>query len=994
MQMLLPGYEDPSDQFDPRFKLFHELMSRKVREILLISTPYDAWVMEEDCRLSEAIVHEYRGLNLSQPPRLSWVSSAEAAMVALEEKEFDLVIIMPRVADSSALTAAEKIKDRAPGVPIMLLCHRMEETLGTAVTPSSPSSPFQRTFIWTGNSDLLLAIIKHTEDQNNVAHDTRFAGIRVIILVEDSPEYLSALLPVFYRELVSQTQAVMEEGLNEEHRLLAMRARPKILVADSYENAMGLYREFEPYVLGVISDTRFPRGGRLDDDAGVEFLKTIKAERFDIPMLLMSSDPRNAPKARSIPAVFVDKNTPSLLSDVRSFFLEHLGFGDFVFRSPLGREIGRASNLRELERRLHSIPEASFVYHSNRNDFSRWLFARSEIELATRVRPFREGDFSSAESRRRFLIALIHARRMRRQKGVVVDFDPRAFDEDTEFFKIGTGSLGGKARGLSFVSALLHRQRGLSEKFPGVEIAVPQTLVITTEVFEAFVEENGLRPLAKMDLADEVIADRFMEGVFPLQFRELLRGFLSHFHYPLAVRSSSLLEDAQFRAYAGLYKTYMLPNDHPDLDCRLEHLINAVKMVFASTYFQGPKAFSRRVGYRTEEEKMAVIVQKLAGERYGNYFYPAISGVAQSHNYYPAPRMKPDEGVASIALGLGKAVMEGEKVMRFCPCYPELALQYASLQDTLANAQRFFYALRLQEPFCRLGVNDAETLSKREIADAREEMPVKTLAGTYIPDENRIHDGSDMPGYPVLTFAQVLKYGMFPLAGILKELLAVGQAGMGFPVELEFSVDLNLTGNDKPRFSVLQLRPMSARQELIQVDISPQELEKSFCFSRQALGNAVNTEMTDILMVKPHTFDPGQTPAIARQIAEFNAALNREGRKYLLIGPGRWGSADRWLGIPVNWADICGVGAIVETAHPKLKAEPSQGSHFFHNIISLGINYLTVNELNDSKLDWDWLLSLPVSSETPFVAHVSMERPLILKVDGRSSLGAIIYGKS
>lgn len=989
--MALPVLDRLEDEFDPRFKLFHELMSRKVRDVLLVSTPYDAWVMEEDCRLSEAIINEYRGLNLSNPPRLNWVSSAEAAIHALERKPFDLVIIMPRVADSSVIDTAEKIRKLAPDLPILMLCHRIEQDFFCCGTSTPKLLPFSRTFIWTGNSDLLLAMIKNTEDQMNVAQDTHSAGIRVIIFVEDSPEYLSALLPVFYRELVSQTQAVMEEGLNEEHRLLAMRARPKIMVADCYEDAMRLFREFEPYVLGVISDVRFPRGGEMDENAGVDFLKAIRRERFDIPLLLMSSDFHNARKAASIPAVFVDKNSPTLLSDVRSFFLNHLGFGDFVFRLSDGSEIGRASNLKMLEKKLSTIPDDSFIYHSNRNDFSRWLFARSEIELASRVRPVCKDDFEDVESHRNFLIALIHQRRMRRQKGIIVDFDPKAFDEDAEFFKIGTGSLGGKARGLSFVSALLRRNSSLLEKFKEVEIFIPQTLVITTEVFEAFVEENDLKWLAKADMPDEAVAAHFMAGTFPERFREPLSVFISHFRYPLAVRSSSLLEDAQFSAYAGLYKTYMLPNENPDTACRLEQLINAIKMVFASTYFQGPKAFSKRVGYRTEEEKMAVIVQKLVGERQKSFFYPAISGVAQSRNFYPYSRMKPEDGIATIALGLGKAVMEGEKALRFSPRHPALALQYANVETTLDNTQRYFYALKMEEPVCQLGVNDALTLARREITDAADEPPVQALTGTYVPEEHRINDAGNLPGYRVATFAQVLKYGLFPLPQILDELLAIGQEGMGHPVELEFSVELNLDGTAKPRFAILQLRPMSARLEMSNVEVTREDTAKAFCISGLALGNTFSRQIFDILYVKPDTFDPAETIRIAKEIGELNGVLTQEGRKYVLIGPGRWGSADRWLGIPVRWADICGVGAIVETGHPKLNAEPSQGSHFFHNIISLGINYLTVNQDPDSRIDWSWLTSLPAKAETHFLAHVSLDRPLLIKVDGRTSRGVIIY---
>jgi len=992
--MTMQGTNRTAEHFDPRFKLFHELMSWKVREVLLVSTPYDAWVMEEDCRLSEAIVNEYRGLNLSRPPRLNWVSSAEAALAALDSKEdLDLAIIVPRMGDSSVTATAEKIRAKAPRLPIMLLCHQFEAGITPAFPPEAQRHLFSRVFIWKGNSDLLLAMIKNVEDRQNVAHDTQFASIRVIVFVEDSPEYLSALLPLFYRELVAQTQAVMEEGLNEEHRLLAMRARPKILVAETFEGAVELFTDYQPYVLGVISDVRFPRGNVFDENAGVDLLKAIKSERFDIPMLLMSSDPRNAARAQKIPAEFVDKNSPTLLSDVRSFLINHLGFGDFVFRSPEGSEIARASNLRMLEKTLQSIPDDSFVHHCNRNDFSRWLFARSEIELASRVRPVRENDFKDVESRRRFLISVIHERRMQRQKGVVVDFDPKAFDEDAQFFKIGTGSLGGKARGLSFVSALLRRNPSLEEAFPSVDVFIPQTLVVTTEVFDAFVEENSLVELAKADVPDEVIAGRFMGGRFPERFVAQLEGFLSHFCYPIAVRSSSLLEDAQFRAYAGLYKTYMLPNDHPDLNCRLGQLIDAIKMVYASTYFQGPKSFSKRVGHRTEEEKMAVIVQKLIGGKHKSFFYPAMAGVAQSYNYYPYTGMAPEDGIAAIALGLGKVVMEGEKALRFSPRRPERLLQSGSVDDVLDNSQRFFYALRLDAPLCNLGLNDALTLAKREIMDARDEEPVMALSSSYVPNEHSIRDSWDSTGHRVMTFAQVLKYGLFPLANILTEVLKIGQAGMGCPVELEFCADLGFDGTTRPRFAILQLRPMSAREEMVNVDITARDLSRAFCVSRQALGNRINREITDIVFVKPDAFDPGQTPEIAREISKINAALAREGRKYVLIGPGRWGSTDRWLGIPVTWADICCVAAIVETAHPALNAEPSQGSHFFHNLVSLGINYLTVRDADGDRIDWDWLASLPVEEDRPFVARVSLYPALTLKVDGRRSQGVLIHGE-
>jgi CheY-like chemotaxis protein len=976
--------ESFAEDFDPRFKIFHELMARKVRDILLVSTPYDAWILEEDCRLSERIINEYRGLNLSNPPRFTWVSSAQKALAVLDKKKFDMVISMLQLADMDVFALGEEIKKKAPDLPVVLLAHASLTTsneqslLGFAKPPG-----IDRIFVWSGNTDILVAMVKSAEDRMNVEHDTKFAGIRVILFVEDSPDYISSLLPVLYKELVTQTQAILGHGLNEEHRLLTMRARPKILVAESYEEALRLFEKFQPYIHGVISDVRIPRNGVLDENAGVAFLSKIKKERFDIPLLLTSSEALNEEKAKKIPAIFVDKNSPSLYAEVRFFFLDHLGFGDFVFRKPDGREIGRAPSLREFEELLHHLPGDSFIHHCSRNDFSRWLFARTEIMLASKVRPIKDDDFSSLESHRQYLISLIQTRRQRHLKGVVANFDAGDFDLDTEFFKIGNGSLGGKARGLAFVANLLQRLPAIHKKFEDVNIFVPQTLVVTTEGFDAFVEANDLKKLAKSNVPDEEIAEAFRNASFPRWIAEALKAYIAKIKYPLAIRSSSLLEDAQFRAYAGLYRTYMLPNVDPDLETRLKQLISAIKLVYASTFFQDPKAFSKRVGHRTEEEKMAVIVQQLVGEHYADYFYPTISGVAQSHNYYPFAKMRPEEGIATVALGLGKTVMEGGKALRFSPKYPQLLPQRSTVDDILENAQQFFYALKMAEDHRALGILEDANLEKRDASDADEEPPVKLLASTYIPEEHRIRDSADMAGYRVLTFAQIMKYGRFPLAEILTEVLALGQEGMGCPVELEFSVNMPKDPQLKPQFAFLQLRPMTARADLLQVEISDDEAARAFCVSCRALGNAEKKDMADILFVKPNGFDPAKTPQIAREISELNAGLLNESRKYLLIGPGRWGSADRWLGIPVSWADICGVGAMVETSSSRLKADPSQGSHFFHNITTLGIIYATVSE--DDFIDWHWLTSQPVANETVHVVHLKLDKPFTLKVDGRSS---------
>jgi DNA-binding NarL/FixJ family response regulator len=752
---------EPNRSHASRFKIFHDLMRNKVRHILLISTSYEAWIMEEDCRLSEQIVHEYRGLNLSRPPRLTWVSSISDALELLGSRKFDFVINISRTADREAYRIGEQIKRTIPGMQVVLLTH--EEALPDVIPAAHQRHcSIDHIFFWTGNAEILLAIIKSIEDQINVEHDTQRAGIRIILFVEDSPFYLSSLLPILYRELVIETQAVIEDGLNEEHRLLCMRARPKILLAHSFEEALTLYQRFKSNVLGVISDVRFPRNGELDGTSGIELLKHIKSDRFDIPLLLASSEPRNEKIATTIPAVFVDKNSSKLNEEIRSFLLGHLGFGPFIFRMPDGRQVGKATDLYTLEQHVRKIPDESLLFHSRRNDFSRWLFTLAEVDLANRVRPIRDTDYQSLDAHRVHLVELIHNQRMQRQKGVIVNFDKDRFEPDTEFLKIGKGSLGGKARGLAFISSQIHRRSSLPEMFENVDIFVPQTVALTTEGFDDFIGMNQLGAIIHEEVSDEEIAGRFSAAAFPQALREQLSAMLGPIRHPLAVRSSSLLEDARFKAYAGLYKTYMLANDHTDLNCRLDQLIDAIKMVYASTYFAAPRAFAQRVGHRIENEKMAVMIQQVVGTRHGNHFYPAISGVAQSYNYYPFDRTRPEDGIASMALGLGKAVMEGGKTLRFSPRFPSILPQRSTVTDVLENAQHHFYSLEMGAAICSLGVDDAVTLAKREVSDAVGEYPVRSLSSTYDPQDNRIRDRYGPHGYPVVTFASVLNTRAFP----------------------------------------------------------------------------------------------------------------------------------------------------------------------------------------------------------------------------------------
>ena len=971
-------------EFYARFKVFHELMTNKIREILLVSSPYDAYVMEEDGRLASRIINEYRGLNLSQPPRVTRTSSAYAALEHLNEKKFDMVITTPHLEELDAHSLGRAIKKVKPDLPVILLAQSLR---GLPNPPEQPDGQgVDKVFIWSGVPDFLLALVKNAEDRLNVDFDTKKANVRVLLLVEDSPLYYSSFLPLIYQEVVKQTQAVLEVGLNEEHRLLTMRARPKILLAVNYEEALELYNRYQPYIFGVMSDSRLPKGQKLEDNAGVLLLSQMRKDIPDLPLLLMSSESSNQEKAKDIPAVFLDKNSPNLLSEIHHFFLNHLGFGHFVFRMPDGTEVDRASNLRELEEKVARIPEASLWYHARRNHFSNWLMARSEIGLASAFRAVQASEFSSAEAMRRYIVSNIHGLRRWRQKGVVAQFNTSYFDPDvSDFVKIGQGSLGGKARSLAFMSALLQEDPAIYEKYKDIAIEIPKTLVISTDAFESFVSRNNLQHFAVEEVPDRDIADAFLKAEMPEWMLRELAFFLSQVKDPLSVRSSSALEDLQFQPYAGLYETYMIPNNHPDPSVRLKQLTEAIKLVYASTYYESPKAFARHTSNRPQEEAMAVIVQKLTGEAYGDYYYPAISGVAQSHNFYPIPPMKREDGIAYIALGLGKTVVEGERALRFSPRHPTSMPQFSTVDDILSNAQRFFYALKIRSYPQDLSFHRYSNLERREVDEAEEEFPVRALASTYIPDEHRIRDSGYLKGPKILTFAQVLKYNAFPLPTLLSDFLELGRRAMGCPVEIEFSATLSPDPAQKNTFYFLQMRPMVADLETFDVKITREDVEHAFCFSTQALGNGRNEEICDIVYVKPEDFKPESTAAMAKEIGRLNAELVKQKRPYLLVGPGRWGSADRWLGIPVQWHDISGVGAMIELRSALLKADPSQGTHFFQNITSLGIHYVTVSEGGDDRFDWEWIRSLRAVQETRFLRHVRLDRPFLLKIDGRTS---------
>jgi CheY-like chemotaxis protein len=975
-------------------KLYHELMANKVGDILLVSSPYDAFIMEEEGRLSTRIINEYKGLNLSKPPRLTWVSSVSEAFQKLEEKKFDLIIAMPSLDGMDVYSFGDKVKQKYIDLPFFMLLHNTCDV--DQYICADNSTAIDRTYIWGGNADLLLAIIKNFEDEMNVAFDTANANVRVIILVEDSPYHFSSFLPVLYKQIVMQTQSVIDESINEEHRLLKMRGRPKVLVAHNYEEAMALYEKYKPFLLSVFSDMRYPKNGQMDDLAGYKLLTKIKNEIPDLPLLILSTENKNKEKVGDISAVFINKNSSNLNDQIKNFFVSYLGFGAFVFRLPNGEEIARASDLRALEKLISEIPDESIVYHAMNNDFSRWFMARSEIDFASRLKPYKISDFPDPKDLKKFLIDSIHARRKGSSQGQIIDFNSEKFDSDTDFMKIGNGSLGGKARGLAFMASQIRRDTSLRDKFPDVEISIPQTFVISTEGFKTFIEENKLGKLLESDekLEDNFIVEQFIQARFPHGLKKSLHAYLQSVKYPIAVRSSSLFEDAHYQPFAGLYNTYMLPNSHPDLEKRLEQLVMAVKLVYASTYLKAPRSYAKATMHRTEDEEMAVVLQQLTGRAHENYFYPAISGVAQSYNFYPISHLKAEEGIAHIALGLGKIVMEGGLTLRFCPKYPQFLPQFSIVDDMLENSQKYFYALKLDEfPTDEKSISSSKedlTLAKLDLIDAVDHPVVRFLSSTFYVQDNRIRDSFSKKGYPVLTFANILKYNSFPLASLLEAVTKIGSKWMGSSVEVEFAVNLPRGEGEKPQFSLLQIRPMGRYKQNLGVEIGKKEIKAAFAYSTLSLGNGEYKDIYDVVYVDPETFEPGKTMDIAAEINKLNALFNGNGKKYVLIGPGRWGSSDHWLGIPVVWNDISNVGVMLETTIESIKADPSQGSHFFQNITSLGISYITISGKGDDFIDYDFFRCQECENITKYLRHIKFENPIKILVDGKTSQAVLM----
>lgn len=979
------AFDEKTAGHDWRLGRFPNLMLHRVEEILLVSSPYDSFILEEDGLLTEMIFSEYSDLGLTHAPNVTRVSTGEEALEAIRTFDFDLVITMLRLGDMDTLKFSQSVHEIDPDLPVVLLIANEWEL--ARATEQRRDLNVDGVYVWHGDTKIFLAIIKVLEDRWNAPRDTRIGGVGTIILVEDSVRFRSSILPIMYTELVKQTRAVMADGINRMQKLLRMRARPKILVAETYEQAQELYEQYRKYLFGIITDVSFPRDGQMAQHAGIDFIRHVKHEFPDTPVLLQSSDLANRELAESIGASFLHKRSATLLEDMRNFMLKNFGFGDFVFRMPDSREVARAAELRSMAQALEDVPAESVEFHARRNHFSNWLRARTEFSLARLLRPRRVSEFDDLESLRHYLVTAFQEAIRANRRGLVEDFSSKRFDTGCRFARIGGGSLGGKARGLAFVDALL-AAANIEREFPEIQINVPRSVVIGTDVFDEFLESNRLRLLALRTNNDEWLTWAFLTAKLPERVVDDLRAFLRTVREPVAVRSSSLLEDSQYHPFAGVYATHMIPNNHDDERVRLAQLCDAIKLVYASTFYAAARRYLDATPHRIEEEKMAVILQPIVGTQRDRYYFPSFAGVARSYNYYPFGRMRPEDGVASVCLGLGRTVVDAGPALRFCPAHPQVLPQLAEGEDFINQSQRTFFAIDVGKSDTPASAHLSDNLVELDLDVAETLGALAPVGSTWSPENEAMYDGIYRPGVRVVTFAHILKAEIFPLAKILQRLLEIGRAGMNQALEIEFAVDLDA----QPKaFSILQMRPCMGGDDSEPIDIGEFRREDVVCYSPNALGNGIIDGVRDIIFVKPETFDPGQTPQIAAEIGDLNRKLLRENRPCILIGPGRWGSSTRWLGIPVQWGQISAARVIVETMLENFAADPSQGSHFFQNLTSFGIAYLTVDPRIDAGfIDWEWLESLPHEYDSTFVRHVCLTEPVQGCVDGRSSHAVVL----
>lgn len=966
---------------------YDRLMPFLVRDILVVASAYDSFLFEEEGKFSDRLLTRYRELDLSSSPQIDHVSSGREALGQLRRRSYDLVLLTPHIRDLTPSELGVEIGRRHEGLPVVLLTFDRSDP--QFLPGERPLPGVDRVFLWTGDPRLFLALVKSVEDAKNAPLDTASGSVRVILVVEDSPSFYSSYLPILYAELLEQVASLLADRLNERERHYRMRARPKILLARTWGEGKTILRRYRESLLGLVCDVRFPRGGRLDPEAGIDFIREVREAVPDLPVLLQSSEPEHAELARELGVSFADKGSRDLLAELRTFMRDHFGFGPFLFRGPGGEVVARAEGIRQMVEALATVPAESLLYHARGNHFSIWLMARSEFELARDLRPRRVADFRDAEAMRRFLIEVLSAFVTERQRGQVAEFARSGSPVERDFTRIGSGSMGGKGRGLAFVARMLAGP-ALAERFPGVRVGVPRAAVVCTDVFDRFCRKDGLWERALGAEDDGEVARLFLARPLDDDLAADLAALLAEARYPLAVRSSSLLEDSEFQPLAGLYKTFLLPNSSSSDAVRLEQLSRAVRLIYASTFFQGPRTYMAATSQRLEEEKMAVVVQRLVGRERGGRFYPDFAGVAQSHNYYPLRWLEPEDGIAAVALGLGETVVSGGRAFRFSPAHPDLALQASSPEEALRRSQRRFFALDLGDPEAEIGSDESTTLVRLDLDAAERDGTLEAVGATYSADNDAIYDSIYRRGVRLVNFAGVLKHGRFPLAPLLDELLEIGREGMGTPVEMEFAALLE-EGDRPAELSVLQLRPLVAQGSAWEVDLDVPD--RPLLAAGPALGNGVIEGLSDVVYVHPDRLrELSESRALAREIARINLHLAREHRPYLLMGPGRWGTADPWLGIPVEWKEVSGARVIVELTPEGSAIEASQGTHFFHNITSLRIGYFSIGLGRDEEetVDLDWLERLPAVQESGPIRHVATPQPLEVRIDGRSGRGVVL----
>ncbi|OJV83099.1 MAG: phosphoenolpyruvate synthase [Bacteroidia bacterium 44-10] len=966
---------------------FVKLMNKRIYNILMVASRYDMFILEDDGRVDEQIFNEYTSLNLRYPPRFTQVGNSKEALAELKQNHYELIICMPNMDNSDTFDLAKQIKARYSDIPVVLLT-----PFSKAVTQSlskSDLSGIDYVFSWLGDTDLLLAIIKIIEDRMNVEHDVKTVGVQTVMLVEDSVRFYSSALPLLYKFVLSESKEFSKEALNDHLRMLRMRGRPKILLARDYEEAVTYYKKYGDNMLGVISDMSFNVDGEKDKVAGKRLGEWIRKKDRSIPIIYTSSESENRQYAAAVDAVFIDKNSKTFPQDLRKAIKENLGFGDFIITDPnTKQEIFRIKNLKELQMNIRNIPDDALYYHLSRNHFSRFFYSRAMFPVAEMLKKIDVSEYANMHDARELIYATIVQYRRMKNTGVVAVFEKDRFDQYSNFARIGEGSLGGKGRGLAFIGYMVktHLELNNNQNFP---VTTPKTVVLCTDIFDEFMEANNLYPVALSELEDEMILKHFLAAKLPKRLVSDFLVFFEAIETPIAIRSSSLLEDSQYQPFAGIYSTYMIPyvNDKYEM---VRLLSNAIKAVYASVFYKDSKAYMAATQNLIDQEKMAIVLQEVVGSQYGNLCYPAISGVARSLNYYPIGNEKPEDGIVNMAFGLGKYIMDGNTGLRFSPLHASNILQLSSLDLALSDTQTRFYALDLHSEIKDFMVDDGFNLLKLRLKEAEKEGPLRYVASTYDPQDQLIRDGYYEGGRKIISFANILQHGMFPLSEILDKLLKAGQKEMGRPVEIEFAVDI--ADNQFASFYVLQIRPIVDNKEVVHENLEEVLQTNTVLFSKNALGNGISNDVHDVVYVKTAAFNASKTPLIAREIELLNSRFAAEGTNYVLVGPGRWGSSDPWLGIPVKWPHISQARVIVESAMENYRIEPSQGTHFFQNLTSFGVGYFTVNPFveNEGFFDEEFLNAQPVVYETEFIRQVHFDWPVVIKINGKKRVGVVM----